>query len=214
MSSSTSPYLDYAMLALFATFLVSSQVTFLNEFLTNQFNSDIFKLVLENGFFTAISCIGAFYLSVITGCFDSFEWYQLQKQRFEKVMGFYERSSNLLGLFSPQSNTPTKKVETYQLYTTKKAATITYVRGGNDHVVYLPHHSEVLSAMRQYHVRLVTNNGVSDITQQAGLPYQVTASQLGGSALEIFDTITNKVVKTLTKDQVPTIEMFKELSGH
>ncbi len=211
--------LDLLILSLCVTFLASNYVPILNEYLTSHFNSEIFKLVLENGFFTAISFTGAIYLSIITGCFDSFEWYQLQKQRSLKVASVYEKINSSIELFFPSSKKSSDtKVETYHLHTTKKAVKITYVKGGKENEIYLPYHPEVATAMRRFQARLITSikSGgyqITYITQQAGLPYLTTAAQLGGDKFEIFDTVNNAVAKTLTKDQVPTVEMFKKLSS-
>lgn len=82
-----------------------------------------------------------------------------------------------------------------------KSALILYKHGGKDHRVCIPYdRSRVISMMRK-DVKLITDDDEIDITHKPGIPYLLSAFQMGG--IKIVVKKDNKVVREYTDHDIP-----------
>lgn len=68
----------------------------------------------------------------------------------------------------------------------RKAARLSYNHLGVDRMVYLPFNPRLVSKMSGHRAILIKEGEEIDITQQVGLPYLVTAADLGGTEIRII----------------------------
>lgn len=82
-----------------------------------------------------------------------------------------------------------------------KSALILYKHGGKDHRVCIPYdRSRVISMMRK-DVKLITNEGEIDITHKPGIPYLLSAFQMGGN--KILVKKDNKIIREYVEHEIP-----------
>lgn len=83
------------------------------------------------------------------------------------------------------------------------SASVLYERMMNTYVVWLPYDRSQVAAMSQFKVELLRNKGDPvNITQQPGIPYLVSATELGGHSIKVINT-ENGTKYEYTGDQVP-----------
>lgn len=97
---------------------------------------------------------------------------------------------------------PTTPV-TLTISDTDETALLTYNRLNTQYTVSLPYNRRKVASMNQFTVHLLyKNQGPLNITQEPGIPYIVSANQLGGVAIEVIDSDTGNKV-TYSGDQIP-----------
>lgn len=67
----------------------------------------------------------------------------------------------------------------------RKAVCITYSKQGQSHNIYVPYNSRQIAKMSGHRAFLIKSEQETEITQQPGIPYLVTAEQLGGEQIKI-----------------------------
>lgn len=78
------------------------------------------------------------------------------------------------------------KKSNFTVCDTRKAASLTYDRLGKKYLLYLPYDSRLMARMSGHQALLIKDGIEIDITQQPGIPYLVTATELGGSEIKIL----------------------------
>jgi hypothetical protein len=73
----------------------------------------------------------------------------------------------------------------FSINDTGKSASIKYTRYGKSYILNIPYDRSRISSMSSYTVYLIKNNQRINITQQSGIPYLVTADELGGNSIEV-----------------------------
>ena len=66
-------------------------------------------------------------------------------------------------------------------------AVLTYQRRGRDYKVYIPYQRKLIPPMGSTTVYLTTAGDKINITQQPGVPYLLTANEMGGSQFLLVD---------------------------
>jgi len=84
----------------------------------------------------------------------------------------------------------------------KNSAVIMVNQAGKTHSVYIPYDRKKSSSMLRKKVFLIKENEKIDISQKPGVPYLITAKQLGGQKIVVED-LTGEIIKTYTEDEVP-----------
>lgn len=75
--------------------------------------------------------------------------------------------------------------DNFTICSNRRAAYITFSRLDQKSTIYLPYSSRLLARMSGHQAILFKGDQQIDITQQVGIPYLVTASDLGGSKIVI-----------------------------
>ena len=88
---------------------------------------------------------------------------------------------------------------------TGKSANLTYNRLGTDYILLIPFDRKKIVDMSQFKVELLRYDKDSvDITQQPGIPYMITAEQLGGYAIKV----TNHESEIIYEYDMHTIPLY------
>jgi len=85
----------------------------------------------------------------------------------------------------------------------EQTAEIVYNRLGKSYKLIVPFSRSLSSTMNKCRLYLVSENKEIDITQQPGIPYLVSASQLGGT--KIIARFRSGDEKTFFADEIPKI---------
>lgn len=102
------------------------------------------------------------------------------------AVGLYFRRQRLLLAVTLLSHV-LKKPQTVHFTEGPGFAIITYTRRGRSYNVYLPYHRRRAAHDGNFKVYLLREDKRVDITQQPGIPYFVTAEELGGTGYELYD---------------------------
>ena len=84
----------------------------------------------------------------------------------------------------------------------KNSAIIKVRHAGKSHSVYVPYDRRKSSSMLSKKVYLVQGDMKIDISQKPGIPYLVSASQLGGTHIMVED-LSQVVLKIYEADEIP-----------
>lgn len=83
-----------------------------------------------------------------------------------------------------------------------KSAVISLTHMGKTHSIYLPYDRNKSTSMLTKKVFLIKENEKIDITQKPGIPYLVSAEQLGGESI-VVENRDGDVLYTYEKDKIP-----------
>lgn len=136
--------------------------------------------------FTIFCTIASFFL--LTFFFKKtfplfYNWFHIRKQRVYLLLSILNRLEN-----PSNSNTSPSSFTVTDCGT---SAILTYQRLNRNYIVTLPYSRRQIVPMAQFTVHLLRDNEPPlDITQQPGIPYLTSASDLGGSAIRITNEDT------------------------
>ena len=82
------------------------------------------------------------------------------------------------------------------------SAVIIVNQAGKKHSVYVPYDRKKSSSMLRKKVFLIKGDEKIDISQKPGIPYLITAKQLGGSSIVVED-LSGDVIKVYNEDEIP-----------
>lgn len=101
---------------------------------------------------------------------------------------YYNRYQiGLLALSLMQKKSPT----VFSINETECSATLQYHRMSSEYNLLIPYDRSKVAVMTQFRVELLRDNqDPVEITQQPGIPYLVSAEQLGGSGIKICNLET------------------------
>ena len=85
-----------------------------------------------------------------------------------------------------------------------KSAIIKVSHMGKTHSVYLPYDRRKSSQMMRRKVFLIKEGEKTDISQKPGIPYLVSAQDLGGDLIQVED-LEGNVLNTFPRDKIPII---------
>jgi hypothetical protein len=112
------------------------------------------------------------------------DWVRIKKQRFDLFLNILNTLQNPSSVKSHQSS--------FTVNDTDISANILYERLGNEYILFVPYNRSFVAPMSQFKTELLRKNAISvDITQQPGIPYMVTAAEIGGYAIKITNQETN-----------------------
>lgn len=122
--------------------------------------------------FGAVCFIAVIYKTGMTKKISS--WFSEKKKKAKLALSLLE---------SLRKNTPVE----FSINDTSKSATILYSRLGRKSIVFLPFNRQYVSKMVSYYAELIRegNKPHLNITQQPGIPYLVSAKDLGGLEIRI-----------------------------
>jgi hypothetical protein len=84
----------------------------------------------------------------------------------------------------------------------EKSATIRVISGGKRYVIFVPYDRSKSSSMLRKKVFLLKGNSKVDISQKPGIPYLVSANQLGGESISV-ENLSGEVISTFTEFEIP-----------
>lgn len=119
-----------------------------------------------------------------------------KKGYFNRIKNIYGMlmiiiSMNTIDLPSKLSQSPNKQKATAKI--TEKSLNIVYEYFGESHIVTIPYDRNHIAFMSQLKAELICKNDeILNITQQPGIPYIVSAAQLGGKCIKIYDYDSEK----------------------
>lgn len=85
----------------------------------------------------------------------------------------------------------------------QKSASIIYNYRGRRYILFFPFHPEEIMKSIGFQFFLIKKGKKIDITQQKGIPYLITANQLGGEKIELRKD--NELIKEYLSDEIPRI---------
>jgi hypothetical protein len=91
-----------------------------------------------------------------------------------------------------------------------RSASIVYKRQGNEYILNVPYNRKIRAKMSSFDIFLV-KKGTSDeefyinINQQPGLPYLVSANDLGGDRIEIKQKTDGQLIKVYLDNEIPNV---------
>ena len=82
------------------------------------------------------------------------------------------------------------------------SALIKVTHAGKSHSVYVPYDRKKSTSMLRKKVYLIKNGEKTDISQKPGIPYLVSAKQMGGKSI-IVEDMSGEIIKTYSEDEIP-----------
>lgn len=125
-----------------------------------------------------------------------YTWYTAKRAQVKLVMNLINQLRDV--------NTSKSDI-VFSIYDTNVTACINYERLGSMYRISIPYNRQYASRMMQFDVHLLDNQGtiISNITQQPGIPYLVTAASLGGSSIRIVNQETG-IIHDYSQDTIPS----------
>lgn len=111
------------------------------------------------------------------------------------LVGAYFRRQRLALIATLLTHMLTKQQQGAQIVETPSYARITYLRRGRTYHLFVPFRRP-LGGHDQLKVYLLRDGAKIDITQQPGMPYFVTAAELGGTGYEVYDQTTAELLSS------------------
>ena len=110
-------------------------------------------------------------------------WVDVRRQRVKMIMTLMENIQ--------QVTAAVPKTSSFSVNESDMSASIIYERLGSQYILLIPYSRKHIAHMTQFTVELLRDDKEPlNITQQPGIPYLVSASDLGGSAIRIFNEDT------------------------
>lgn len=98
---------------------------------------------------------------------------------------------------------PAKGTASFTVNDTDQSASILYERMGQQYILMVPYKRKHVSTMTQFKVELLRSGKPAlDITQQPGIPYMVSAGDLGGHIIKITNE-DNGVTHEYGEEKIP-----------
>ncbi len=149
----------------------------------------------------------AIYLLGKHGYLNHFSWLSSKKRRIEKVLQIFEGFSQNSGNESPN----------FTINDTERSASMVYTRYSKQYIVNLPYDRKLLGKMNRYSAILLKRDERKDqserriceeidITQQPGVIYTCTASQLGGEKIVFVDKIEGRILTVFGPNDIPRLD--------
>jgi len=144
--------------------------------------------------------LSVFGVSYYKGYFSTArDWFNIRQQRVKMVMTLMKNIQ--------QVAESKKTVASFSVNDSDLSASIIYERMGSQYILMVPYSRKYIAAMTQFKVELLRyNKEPLDITQQPGIPYTVSAEDLGGLAIKI----TNEDTGTSFEYKDSTLPMYGE----
>lgn len=143
---------------------------------------------------TAVSIFSYYYGSTVFKCC---------KEKYRKI----KTNATTAIILRAISNSTTENNSQcrFEINNDRRSATITYTHNGQTHIVIVPYNRRHIRSMSQHQVHLVKGEDTINITHQPGIPYLVTAEELGGDSIVIMNENGN-IIKKLDKRSIPQID--------
>lgn len=109
----------------------------------------------------------------------------------------------LYSISFPPEIKETQNMHKFVINTTQCSASIMYEYIGKPYIVTVPYNKKHVIRMSDYKVELIYEDGkILPITQQAGVPYLVSAKSLGGKYIKVTD-FESESAKIYNEDEIP-----------
>jgi hypothetical protein len=122
-----------------------------------------------------------FHVLAVFGCLSTLvcyrQWFQHQYYRVKTIIG-------LTGAIQAPTSS------TIDISRHSSHLRIKYPNFGSNYTLNVPYNPTFVAKMLNLHVTLVSDNEVTDITQQPGIPYMLSAEELGGNIISVVDEDT------------------------
>lgn len=148
------------------------------------------------------SCVVCVCASVISYCYGK-KIYRYCKEKYEKLKT-NARTAIILRAISNSTSDNNSQCK-FEINSDRKSATITYTHNNKIYRIIIPYNRRRIRSMSQHQVFLVKGNDRVDITHQPGIPYLITAEEMGGDSIIILDE-SNNIIKELDKTSIPQID--------
>lgn len=94
--------------------------------------------------------------------------------------------------------------DTFKISPTGKSVTISFIYHNRKYNVFLPFDKSLISKYSGYQFYLETNDKITEISQKPGIPFLVTADQLGGTSI-IVQNVEDDICMKFNENQIPSI---------
>lgn len=113
-------------------------------------------------------------------------WFNVRRQRVKLILTLLEKLQT--DVKDKRNTTPAFAINDNDM-----SASLTYERLEEKYILFVPYMRKYIAPMSQFKTELLRENkDPLNITQQPGIPYLVTADQLGGYAIRITNDETGK----------------------
>lgn len=92
--------------------------------------------------------------------------------------------------------------ELFKPHTKSKSAIIKVTHGGKTHDVYIPYDRSKSTSMLRKKVFLLRDEKKIEMSQKPGIPYLISAEQMGGTQI-IVEDLEGNLIKTFKENEVP-----------
>lgn len=89
----------------------------------------------------------------------------------------------------------------FKTFERTKSAVVLYKYGGKEHKVCIPYDRTKSTSMLRKEVKLISVDGEIDITHKPGVPYLLSANEMGGSKITVVKD--GKIIKEYIDDEIP-----------
>jgi len=89
----------------------------------------------------------------------------------------------------------------FKTFERTKSAVVLYKYGGKEHKVCIPYDRTKSTSMLRKEVKLILDNEEIDITHKPGVPYLLSANDMGGSKINVVKD--GKIIKEYVSDEIP-----------
>lgn len=138
------------------------------------------------------------YMGYLTGLTT---WVDTRRQKVKLLLTLIDTLQN------PSSSSASTTRTAFNVNDTDTSANITYERMGHEYILFVPYNRGFVAPMSQFKAELLRKNANPvNITQQPGIPYMVTADELGGYAIRM----TNQETGVAHEYNHKTAPMFGE----
>lgn len=106
---------------------------------------------------------------------------------FNRIKDNFTKARLLTAVLNQVTKNGSDTVPVFSINNTGKSASIKYSRYGCEYILNVPYNRQKLSLMSKLKVFLVLESGEQvEITQQPGVPYTVSARDLGGKQIKVI----------------------------
>lgn len=132
-----------------------------------------------------LALVSAVGLSYYFGCFKRVtNWVEGKRQRAKLLLSLVEN-------FQKEVSTKKESALGFTVNNTDESASVVYERLGKQYILLVPYNRSRVVSMSQFKVELIRDGKQAvDITQQPGIPYMVSAKELGGNKIVITNEET------------------------
>lgn len=140
-----------------------------------------------NPYLIFVATISIYGLSRYHCCFaNAVNWVYDRYTKAKMLLALMDKMKN-----APESSKNVKDIPSFVINDSDISATVSYQQLGSNYTLSVPYCRKYVAPMSQYKAELVGSE-TTIITQQPGVPYLVSAEELGGDLIRITNEETNK----------------------
>ncbi len=125
--------------------------------------------------------------------------FELYKSRLKGILSIIRMANTITG---------NNKYSYLSMNDSYLSASLVYIRDGKQYILNIPYNKYIRGKMFKFNVYLMKDGNEINVTQQPGIPYLVTAKELGGDNFVLFNKLTRKKY-ILAEDKIPSFSQGK-----